>query len=303
VSVLVVSVGVPLFAAVAAYSSNTGSSQFGYGTGAGAQERATFVLAPLFLIGLMVWLRDRPGSFRAVAAAAIIAAVIPATIPATIPLGQFKEAEVSLHAFSLVPWVGAEEHTAWPIGLLVFTSALAAGFFLLARMRARTAAFLAPVVATFVLVTLIAQTVIEVSSDETRSAGVGASPDWVDRVAGGSDVSILWSEGADGPSTQNQARHRVVWVNEFFNRSLGTVYQLGAPQPFAIDLRSTPVARLSDGRIVLPDGSAAPIGPLILAPCHVRVEGEMIARDSATGAVVYRVDGGVRATTLEPGSC
>ncbi len=78
---LTLTVSLPLFAAVATYSSNTAPSQFSYGTGAGAHERATFVLAPLFLIALMVWLRDRHGSLRAVAAAALVAALIPVGHP------------------------------------------------------------------------------------------------------------------------------------------------------------------------------------------------------------------------------
>ncbi len=93
----------------------------------------------------------------------------------------------------------------------------------------------------------------------------------------------------------------MVWVNEFFNRSIGTVYQLGSPQPFAIDLPATPV-RLSGRRVVLEDGRPAPLGPLVLAPCFVHVEGTPIARDSDTGAVVYRVGSDVRAAIVEFGT-
>jgi hypothetical protein len=297
-STLILTVSVPWFAAVATYSSNTGQDLYSYGTGAGAHERSTFVLAPLFLIALIVWLDDRRSSLSAVAVAAFVAAALPSAIP----LDLFEENEVSLHAFALVPWVGAREYVHWPIGVLVLTTTLGALFVWLARTRASNVAFLAPVVATFVLVTLIAQTVIEVSSEQARSAGYGDSPRWVHRAAGGSDVSVLWFEGRQGPSTREAARHRVVWVNEFFNRSIGTVYQLGSPQPFLPDLAATPV-RLSEGRVVLEDGRPAAIGPLVLAPCHVRVDGDVVARDSRTGAVVYRVREPVHATTRVPGSC
>lgn len=295
-SVLTLAASVPLFTAVAAYSSNPSPAQFGYASGAGANERATFVLAPLVFIGFMAWLRERPGSQRGVGASVLIAALIPAAIP----LDQFAQNYVGVQAFSLVPWVGAHDYTYWPIGLLAFTLTLGAFFVILLRMGARDGVFVAPVVATFIATTMIAHTVIEISSKWARSAGLGESSGWVDRVAGDAEVSVLWYERV--PSTTPAARHRVVWLNEFFNRSIGTVYELGSPLPYAVELASTRV-RLADGNVVLEDGTPAPLGPLVLAPCFVRVEGEPIARDPLTGAVVYRVAGVVRATVMEPSGC
>lgn len=297
-SAMTLAVSVPLFAAVAAYSSNPTAPQFGYATGAGANERATFVLAPLIFIGLMVWLRDRPGSQGSV----VVTALVTAVIPAAIPLDRFEDNEVSIQAFALVPWVGLRAYSAGPIGILAFTLTLGALFLILARRGARDAVFVAPVVAALVAMTLIAQTVMEVSSEWARSVGIGASSGWVDRAAGDAPVSVLWYERSGSRSTPPAARHRVVWLNEFFNRSIGTVYELGSPLPFAVELPATPV-RLADSRVVLDDGKPAPLGPLVLAPCFVRVEGDPIARDSVTGAVVYRVAGVVRAAVMEPRSC
>jgi hypothetical protein len=79
-AVMSLTVSAAIFAAVAAYSSSSTTPSFGYAVGAGANERATFVLAPLFFIGLVVWLRDRSGSRIAVAAVALGAAGISSAI-------------------------------------------------------------------------------------------------------------------------------------------------------------------------------------------------------------------------------
>jgi hypothetical protein len=292
---LLVSASVPVFAAVAAYSSKSTSSALGYGTGAGAHERATFILEPLYLIAFVAWLRDRPGSRRLV----VVAAIIAAALPALIPLDRFEQNEVSLHAFSLVPWVSAERHGVWPFGLLLVTASLGAAFVWLTRRHARSGAYVAPVVAVFVLVTLIAQSVIEVSSEQTRAAGYGSSARWIDRAVGDAKVSVLWFERPGGSSTRAAGRHRIVWVNEFFNRSVGEVFELGAPQPFAVDLPATSVRLAENRRVLLDDGRPARIGELVLAPCFVRVDGVPLARDVVTQATVYRVGPVVRARVLE----
>ena len=297
-SALTLATAVPLFAAVAVYSSNPGPPQLGYASGAGANERATFVLAPLAFVGLVVWLRNRRSSHRAVVAAAAVAAVIPAAIP----LDRYTENEVITQGLSLVPWVGTRDHTAWPVGVLVLTLSLAALFVLLVRSGARDVAFVAPVATVLVAVIVIAQPVMEDSAEWARSAGIGESRNWVDRAAGDAEVSVLWYEPGGSAVAPHAGRHRVVWLNEFYNRSVGRVYELGSPMPYSADLPSTRV-RLADGRVVLEDGTPASLGPLVLAPCFVRVDGTPLARDSATGAIVYRVPRALRVTVSDPGGC
>ncbi|MBA2372383.1 MAG: hypothetical protein H0V71_12165 [Chloroflexi bacterium] len=253
-------------------------------------------MAPLVFIGLMVWLRERPGRTPVLTATVLGAALLPAVIP----LDRFTE-NVNFQALALVPWVTLREHVAWPVGVLGFTSTIGLLFLLAIRTRARATAVVAPVVCVLLTVTLIAQSPIRAVAEWTSAAGVGNTPNWVDRAVGDhASVSVLWFERPGRPFVQIAPRHRVVWVNEFFNRSVGGVFELGSPMPYA--LPSTPV-RLEDGRVVLESGRPAPLGQLVLAPCHVRVAGVPIARDPATGAVVVRVSEPVRATVFEPGSC
>jgi hypothetical protein len=97
-----------------------------------------------------------------------------------------------------------------------------------------------------------------------------------------------------------KARQQIVFVGEFFNRSIGDVYELGPSLPYA--LPATRV-RLSRGLVVDSGGRAVDPGPFVMAPCYVRVEGRVIARDERTGAAVYRVDVPFRAQVAAPSSC
>ena len=77
------------------------------------------------------------------------------------------------------------------------------------------------------------------------------------------------------------------------------MYEIGSPVPYGVDLPTTPV-RLSSGRVVLEDGRPAPLGPLVLAPCFVRVEEKRIASDPVTKAAVYRVGSTARVSVSAP---
>jgi hypothetical protein len=297
-AVMTPAVALPLLAVVAAYSSAVAAPILGYAAGDGPNERATFVLAPLAFVGLVMWLRDRPGSPRLVAVTALAAGVLPAVIPAW----WFELNVVRDQAFSLIPWERARDAIHWPIGVLVVGVLLAAVFIVLARTEADSVAFVAPVAVVLIAVTFAAQTFVELTSSWSRSVGVGDSKGWVQRAAGGESVSVLWYEPVQEGWMQPAARHRVVWHHEFFNRNVDGVYELGSPMPYGPDLRSTHV-RLRNGEVVLDDGSPANLGDYVLAPCFVHVDGDPVARDAATGATLYRVPDVVRATVGSWRSC
>jgi hypothetical protein len=187
---------------------------------------------------------------------------------------------------------------------MLATSLAVGGIFaVLAWRRARDVAFIAPVVVAFAAVTLVAQTFMGLTADWSRNAGVGATTDWIEQATNGEPVSVLWYEPGGRPWVGPAARHRIVWLNEFFNRNVGEVYELGSSMPYAGDLDGTPV-RLDDGRVERIDGVSARLGPFVLAPCWVHVDGEPVSRDATTGAVVYRVAGSaVRASVTEPADC
>jgi hypothetical protein len=258
-------------------------------------ERSTFMLAPLLFIGLALWMRDRPGRQPAVVASVALASLLPAVIP----LDSFL-ANVRFQALALEPWAGTRDVIAWPVGVLAFAFALSLLFVFAIRTRAHDAVVV-PVFFVMVMVSLSAQQSIQWASEWTRSVGVGPRQAWIDSAGGEQDsVSVLWSERPGGRFAQSASRHRSVWLGEFFNRSVGRIYELGSPMPYG--LPSTPV-RLANGRVVLYNGRAAPLGELVLAPCHVRIAGAVAARDTTTGASVIRVSKPIRATVTTPDSC
>ena len=259
-------------------------------------ERSTFMLAPLFFIGLALWLRDRPGRQPVVAASVAFASLLPAVIP----LDSFL-ANVRFQALALEPWAGVREVIAWPAGVLAFTFALGLLFMFAIRARVHDAAVVAPVIFVMVMVSLSAQQSIQWASEWTRSVGVGSRPAWIDAAGGERDsVSVVWSEPPGVRFVGSATRHRLVWFGEVFNRSVGRVYELGSPMPYG--LPSTPV-RLAKGRVLLDNGRAAPLGDLVLVPCHVRIAGAVVARNTVTGASVVRVRNPIRATVTTPESC
>ena len=296
-AVMCLTLSAPVFAAVAAYSSVVEEPVAGYASGAGANERATFVLAPLALIALMVWLRDRPGSRPGVVTAAFAAGLLPAVIP----LEQFAENVVRVQAFSLIPWVETTQYAHGRAGMVTASLILGLLFVIFALTRAPAFAFVATVGAVFITVTLVANTLILITADWTRLVGIGGSPGWVDRVAERNRVSVLWYERPGRPWAPLAGRHRIIWLNEFYNRSIGDVYEIGSPVPYGVDLPATPV-RLSSGRVVLEDGRPAQLGPLVLTPCFIRVEGERVASDPVTKAAVYRVGSTTRVRVSAPDS-
>jgi hypothetical protein len=150
-------------------------------------------------------------------------------------------------------------------------------------------------------VTAAAHSSMQWASDWTRSAAWGTTSDWVDdAVPEGSTVSVLWAEPPGEPFVDLAPRHRIVFVGEVFNRSLGSVYELGSPMPYGLP---TTRVGLAGDRVVTADGQPADLGALVLAPCHVRVAGTPVARDPGTGAQVVRVDYPLRARIASPETC
>ena len=111
-----------------------------------------------------------------------------------------------------------------------------------------------------------------------------AHPNWIDRLVGSNaDVAVLWTGSM--PSTYP------VYENEFFSRSVRTVYDVdGAARPDP--LPETDVTRSPDGRLVTADGK--PIkAQYVLASTAVEVEGKRVGKPDGAGVELYRVGGPV----------
>jgi len=120
--------------------------------------------------------------------------------------------------------------------------------------------------------------------------GVSGAPDWIDReVPPGTSVSVVY------PGVLEPLK---VWENEFFNRSVGSVYSIGVPMPAPIPESVV----IIDGQGNVTDRAGNPLTlPYVLSDGSVHLEGEVIATDAPRNMFVMRTHGTLRATESTTG--
>ncbi len=250
------------------------------------EERNLFYLDVFALVALLAMACE--GLVPRRGRAALIAAVLAGVLPFFIPFTRFLTTSAVSDTFEMLPWWWVQDHwitlqqVRWAAGGV---SLVAAAAFLLARGRA--ALVLAALVgAYFVATTAVVANGrhgIEVAARGSVWAGTHEPHyDWVDRAVGrGASVALLWTANAS-PYT--------VWENEFFNRSIRTVYALdGAPKPDP--LPETPATRSRSG-VVVSRGRAVRAA-YVLADSSVALAARPVAEDTALGMTLYRVGGPV----------
>jgi hypothetical protein len=254
------------------------------------QERNLFYLEPLFLIALVAWVRGLlPRSPALTGAAALVAAALPGVVPFASFLGPNEVA----NAFGLLPlWRAVDRAIVAPSHLteVVLLACIGAGLlFLLLPPRF---ALVAPAAVLLYLAAANSPVVgkVRTTSIESRYGGVRTHRDWIDRAVGTKPrVADIWT-GAPG------VNFVALWDNEFFNRSVGPVYNLHGPpdglpqETITIDPRDG-VARDPSGRVVT--------APYVLTDTSLKVAGQPIASDPALGMVLYRVGGPIRLVVRE----
>ena len=243
-------------------------------------ERNMFYVAPLFLIALLVWIeRGLPRPQPATAVAALLAAGLPLVIP--------YEDFIGLNAVSdtaaLLPlgWLVEQGLALSDADLVVLGGSVVAGIAFLFVPKRYALALPAVVLAYFAV---SQQPIVE--QHRYRAAqhlygGITAEQkDWIDRTLNLREeaVSLIWTGNSD---------KFTVWENEFFNRSVGTIYTTGpavpgglAQVPLTVD-RRTGFFRGSDGRFVhagyaLTDGS-------------LELDGDVLAEDERKGMRLWTI--------------
>ena len=252
------------------------------------QERNVFYVAPLFLIALLAWIdRGMPRPPRATAVAAVLAAALPGALPyhrlidvpaesdtlALLPLWWLQEAVFSPDTIPIVVVVAASA-----IGVLFFS------------ISPRYALVLPGVV---LLWFVLATERIERFDHGFPRASIGAlyqgitapKRDWVDAAVGrNADVAFVFSgkDKTHHPDT--------LWENEFYNRSIGPVYDLR--QPSMGGLPETHVTQRADG-VLLADGKPVRHA-YVLSEESAPLAGAVVARDELKGMALRRTHGLVR---------
>jgi Dolichyl-phosphate-mannose-protein mannosyltransferase len=267
-----------LIVEVAAFASQTSVDKI--------EERNMFYVAPLFFVALLGLAADNVVPRRRVPLVA--AAAIAAVLPVFIPYAHFITTSATADTFALLPWWWVQDHGVQMTDIRWATlgaGIVGAALFLWVPRR------LVLVLPALVAVYLVATTFvvdngrhgIHVASLGKLWAGIRvAHPDWIDRAVGPhAAVSVLYTGSEE----------EVTWENEFFNRSVGDVYDYDAPAPDP--LPATAVVRRSDGALV---ASGTPVKvQYVLAPTGANVKGKLIALDGTPsdnlGYGLYRVNG------------
>ena len=276
------SLSVCLIVEVAAFASLPGVTRI--------EERNLFYVAPFFLIALLLWIELGTPRPRLIAASTAAASGL---LVGVLAFAKLVHVQPTADTLALIPWWqlhenGLSAHEEW---LVVTVAALAAAA-LFAFVPSKVALVLPAVVLVYFAV---AQRPIEshltAVARASLSAGIGsASPDWIDRRVGThADVAAIWT-GRSSPYA--------VWENEFFNRSVGTVYRTGAAisggltSP-AVTIGSDGSLRGSDGRVVR--------HPFVLSDGTFDVDGVKLAANSRTGINLWQVRGSIRPLTRVEG--
>jgi hypothetical protein len=278
---------VTVLLAVAAYSSEPLAGGEGYApTEARLHERNIFVLAPLLLIGLALFLdRGRPGG----RALKVTCAAVGVTLPVLLPLDRLVH-NANLQALAIIPWSADSIRHLWPVTLVPL--AVVACVPLLVRRSSPVLAWL--VVGIVFSVTTMAAHASQVNSSVSRSTvGVGRTTGWIDdAVSSNADVLALWV--APGAGADLGAAYRTIWMNEFYNRAVGRVAEVGEAMPYALPHTE---ATVRDGLLIDRTGHTL-TGEFVVAPCWVRVHAPVVSRDARTGARLYLLER--RPVAVEP---
>jgi hypothetical protein len=245
------------------------------------QERNTFVVAPFFLIALLVWV-DRGLPRPRWMAPAVAAAC--ALLPLAIPFERFIETGAISDTLALLPIWNA-------YGSLLFDSidaTVLAGGILAAALFVfvpRRWALALPAV-TLLFFAAISHNVW-FGEHGFRQASVGAlfqgirvgDRDWIDEaIPPRATVAVVW-KGVTDRFAVNQ--------NEFFNRSVGPVYFIGGPTPGG--LAETEVT-IDEATGELRTKAGQRIDPrYLLAEDAVSPDGLVLARDPGIGLTLWRV--------------
>ena len=123
------------------------------------------------------------------------------------------------------------------------------------------------------------------------TAGVGKDRGWIDEAVGrDAEVLALWA--SPGAAVDLGLAERTIWMNEFYNRSVGTVVEIDTPMPYALPHRDATCAT-APWRTRPGDRSDR---DSFLRRAGSGSHGAAVAEDARTGARVYRTQGPIKAS-------
>jgi len=248
------------------------------------EERNMFYVAPLFLIGLLLWIERGLPRPRPVTA---LVAVFAAGLPLVVPYEDF----IGLNAVSDTPallplgWLVERGLALSDVDLVVLAGCVAAALAFLFVPRRYALALPALVIVYFAVTQhpIVAEHRFR-AAQHLYGGITNAHRDWIDRRLGRyEDVSVLWTGNSD---------KFTVWENEFFNRSVGTIYTTGPAVPGGLAQTPLTVDRKS-GFFRGPDGNFVH-ATYLLTDASIALDGGVLAQDKRKGMLLYGVAGSLR---------
>ncbi|MGH3079744.1 MAG: hypothetical protein ACRDNH_01230 [Gaiellaceae bacterium] len=255
------------------------------------EERNMFSVAPLCFLALCLWLArglPRPVALTAVAAA------LPAVLLLTLDLPVLLNIGILSDTFGLVPLMRMSNLIDGGVDrvelLMRLGGAAAALAFALLPRKIATAVLPLTVAAFLVLSSYSVFGAIREHATATLALMEASDPSWIDaRIGTKEEAPILYGGTAD-LFTEAQ----ILWQTEFWNRSVGSVYNLGPPDPAAQAGNAASMDYLT-GRIVFAQGVPRPTTEYVVAPTTVSLRGRALAQTG--GLVLYRVRPPLRLAT------
>jgi hypothetical protein len=245
------------------------------------EERNLFYVAPLFLILLLAWIdRDAPRP-RVLAG---IAAATSALLVLAIPFDRFLTTSAITDTLILLPFWSLQDRvgSGWITFAAVLLSVVLAAAFLFVPRRY---GLVLPLLVLGLWAVALKPIWWGTHGFERFARGSlfqgirNPHRDWIDRaLPNGADAAFLWT-GRTDRLTVNQ--------NEFFNRAVGPVYDVGDPTPGGLPETKVHIDRRT-GAVTLPDGAPV-LDHYLVADSSFEPDGVPLARDKGWGITLWRV--------------
>jgi hypothetical protein len=254
------------------------------------EDRYMFFLAPLLFLALVLWLDrglPRPPLL------ALVAGVVPAALLFALPLGSLLNVSIYSDTFGLIPLLRLANGISGGIPearklMLVGGAVAAAGFVLWPRRGRPDLVFPAAVGAFLVLASYpIVGALRDYAQNLRDTAGLRERPSWIDsRIGTAGDASFLL-----GTTSETWPETLSLWQQEFWNRSLGDVYNLSTPEPAGGP--ETPVQVASTNGVITSKLTGAPVRTrYVVSNLSFGLDGKLLAADPPFA--LYRTPGLLR---------
>jgi hypothetical protein len=261
------------------------------------EERYMFFLAPLLFLAFALWIdRGLPRPLLLTA----VAATVPAALLFALPLASLLNISILSDTFGLIPLLrlaGKVSGGIPEVRHLLLAGGIAAAilFALWPRHAFPRLVFPTAVAAFLVLSSYPVVTMLHNYSQGLKNTGgTLGSPSWIDeRLGRNSNVSFLIGTTSDTwPETLG------LWQNEFWNRSVGAVYNLSTPEPAGGP--ETPVQVSPANGLILSKVSGEPVqAPFAVSNFALGLSGQLIGAHPPFA--LYRTDGPLRVAEMRSG--